>query len=63
MSRSRKVVISNMKAANLQPVIDLAATGQLLIPIAKTVSLAEAPALLASLEQGKRLNGKAVIEF
>jgi NADPH:quinone reductase-like Zn-dependent oxidoreductase len=63
VSRSRKVVISNMKEENLQPVIDLAAAGKLAIPIAQTISLAEAPALLASLENGKRLSGKVVIAF
>jgi len=63
ISRSRKVIIANVKAENLQPVVDLAAASKLAIPIVQTVSLAQAPALLASLEQGKRLNGKAVIAF
>jgi len=63
VSRSRKVVIANVKAENLQPVVDLAAASKLAIPVVQTVSLAQAPALLASLEQGKRLNGKAVIAF
>lgn len=63
VSPSRKVVIASMKAENLQPVVDLAAANKLAIPIVQTVSLAQAPALLASLEQGKRLNGKAVIAF
>ena len=63
VSRSRKVVIANLKAENLQPVVDLAAANKLSIPVVQTVSLAQAPALLASLEQGKRLNGKAVIAF
>jgi len=63
VSRSRKVVIANLKAENLQPVVDLAAASKLAIPVVQTVSLAQAPALLASLEQGKRLNGKAVIAF
>ncbi len=61
--RSRKVVIANMKVENLQPVVDLAAAGKLTIPIVQTISLADAPVVLASLEQGKRLNGKAVIVF
>lgn len=60
-SPSRKVIIASMKAEHLQPVVDLAAANKLAIPIVQTVSLAQAPALLASLEQGKRLNGKAVI--
>lgn len=63
VSRSRKVVIANVKAENLQPVVDLAAASKLAIPVVQTVSLAQAPALLAALEQGKRLNGKAVIAF
>lgn len=63
VSRSRKVVIANTEAENLQPVVDLASAGKLAIHIAQTISLDRAPALLASLEQGKRLNGKVVIEF
>ena len=63
VSRSRKVVIADPKAENLQAVVDLAAAGKLSIPVVQTVSLVHAPALLASLEQGKRLNGKAVIAF
>jgi len=63
LSRSRKVIIADSKAENLQPVVDLAAARKLAIPIAQSVPLADAPALLASLENGKRLNGKAVIVF
>ena len=63
VSRSRKVVIANPKAENLQQVVDLAAAGKLAIPIVRTLSLDQAPALLAALEQGQRLNGKAVIVF
>jgi len=63
LSRSRKVIIADSKAENLQPVVDLAAARKLAIPIVQSVSLADAPALLASLENGKRLNGKAVIVF
>jgi len=63
VSPSRKVVIAKVEAENLQPVIDLAAANKLAIPVVQTVSLAQAPALLASLEQGKRLNGKAIISF
>ena len=44
-------------------VTDLAASGGLAIPIAQTVSLAQAPALFASLEAGNRFDGKAVIAF
>lgn len=63
VSRSRKVVIADTKAENLQPVVDLAAAGKLAIPIVRTISLDEAPELLAALERGERLNGKAVIVF
>lgn len=63
VSRSRKLVFADVKAENLQHVVDLAAARTLAIPIARTISLADAPALLASLEQGKRLNGKAIIAF
>jgi len=63
VSRSRKVVIADPKAENLQVVVDLAAAGKLSIPVVQTVCLVQAPALLASLEQGKRLSGKAVIAF
>ena len=63
VSRSRKFVFADVKSDNLQSVVDLAAAGRLAIPIAQTISLADAPALLASLEQGKRLSGKAIIAF
>jgi NADPH:quinone reductase-like Zn-dependent oxidoreductase len=58
-----KVLISDPKAENLQAVVDLAAAGNLKIPVARTLSLAEAPAVLASMERGDRLFGKAVIAF
>jgi len=61
LSPSRKVVFCDAKAENLQQVVDLAAAGKLTLPIAKTCSLGDAPELLASLERGERLNGKAVI--
>lgn len=60
-SRSHKVVIADTTAENLQPVVDLAAAGKLVIPIVKTSTLEQAPPLLAALERGERLNGKAVI--
>ena len=63
LSRSRKFVFADVKSNNLQQVVDLAAAGKLAIPVAQTTSLADAPALLASLEQGKRSSGKAVIAF
>lgn len=43
--------------------VDLAAGHNLMIKVAKTISLAEAPAMLTSLKQGSRLHGKAVIVF
>lgn len=63
VSRSRKVVFSDLKAPHLQQVIDLAIAGKLQIPVVKIISLSEAPGVLASLEQGARLDGKAVIAF
>lgn len=63
VSRSRKVVIADMKVENLRPVVQLAAERKLEIPIVKTISLAQAPAVLTSLERGNRLGGKVVIEF
>lgn len=63
LSRSRKIIFADLKAENLQQVVDLAAAGKITIPIAKTCSLADAPIVLASLERGQRLNGKAVITF
>ena len=63
VSRSRKFVFADVKSGNLQTVVDLAAAGRLSIPIAQTTTLADAPPLLASLERGKSLGGKAVIAF
>lgn len=60
---SRKFVSSDPRAINLQPIVDLAAAGKLTIPVAKTVTLAEATEVLAALERGERLNGKVVIAF
>jgi NADPH:quinone reductase-like Zn-dependent oxidoreductase len=58
-----KVLIADTKAENLQAVTDLAASGKLNIPIARTISLPEAASLLESLERGERLFGKALILF
>jgi NADPH:quinone reductase-like Zn-dependent oxidoreductase len=58
-----KVVLGNPKAENLQEVVNLAAAQKLKVPVVKTISLAEAPPVLAALERGERLNGKVVIEF
>jgi NADPH:quinone reductase-like Zn-dependent oxidoreductase len=63
LSRSRKIIFADVKAENLQQVVALAAAGKLTLPIVKTCSLDEAPEVLASLERGQRLNGKAVITF
>lgn len=63
VSRSRKVVIADVKAKNLQQVVDLAAAGKLAIKIGKTISLDAAPEAIASLERGDRIDGKVVIEF
>jgi NADPH:quinone reductase-like Zn-dependent oxidoreductase len=63
LSRSRKVIFASLKAENLQQVVNLAAAGKLTLPIVKTCSLGDAPELLAALERGQRLNGKAVITF
>jgi NADPH:quinone reductase-like Zn-dependent oxidoreductase len=63
LSRSRKIIFADLKAENLQPVVKLAAAGKITIPIVKTCPLDDAPELLAALERGQRLNGKAVITF
>ncbi len=62
-SRSRKIVFADLKAENLQQVVDLAVAGKLVLPLIKTCSLADAPEVLAFLERGHGLNGKAVITF
>ena len=63
VSRSRKVVFANLKAENLQHVVDLAAAHKLAISIAQTISLADAPAVLASLEQGNASMAKPSSRF
>ena len=60
---SHKIVTANPKAENLQQVVDLAAAGKLAIPIARVLSLPEAPSQLGALEHGRSLSGKAVIAF
>lgn len=62
-SRLRKVLFADLKAEHLQAVVDLAAAGKLRIPVAQIIALSDAPAFLAALERGERLNGKAVISF
>lgn len=63
ISRSRKVLFANLKADNLQEVADLAAAEKISILVSMLVPLADAPAVVALLERGERLNGKAVIMF
>jgi NADPH:quinone reductase-like Zn-dependent oxidoreductase len=63
LSRSRKIIFADLKAENLQQVVDRAVAGKLVLPIVKICSLDDAPDVLASLERGQRLNGKAVITF
>lgn len=41
----------------------LAASGRLSIPVALTIPLAQAPAVITGLERGQRLHGKVVIAF
>lgn len=61
VSRSRKCLFADVSAANLQQVVDLAAANKLVIPISMSVSLKQAAAVIAALERGERLNGKAII--
>jgi NADPH:quinone reductase-like Zn-dependent oxidoreductase len=63
VSRSRKVVFADVSSKNLEQVIRLAADRKLVIPIARTIALSEAPAVMAELERGNRLNGKVIISF
>lgn len=63
VSRSRKVVIADVKANHLQEVVDLAAAGKLAIKIFKTIALDAVPEAMASLERGERMDGKVVIEL
>jgi NADPH:quinone reductase-like Zn-dependent oxidoreductase len=63
ISRSRKLIFADPNTETLQPVVDLAAARKLAVPDAKTISLAEAPALMAVLEREQRTNGKAVITY
>lgn len=57
---SRKVAFSDPRASNLQQVVDMAARREIAIKIARTVSLEEAPSVMAALEDGE-LHGKTVI--
>jgi len=63
VSRSRNIDFEKVNAHNLRAVIDIALAGKFAIPVSQTVFLAQAPALLASSDQGKRFNGKAAIAF
>lgn len=63
ISRSRRVILIDPKAVTLQPVVDLAAAGKLSVPVARMISLADAASVMAALERGERIDGKAVIVF
>jgi NADPH:quinone reductase-like Zn-dependent oxidoreductase len=60
-SFSHKIVTSDPDAKNLQPVVSLAASGKLHIPIARTIGLAQTSAELGALERGQSLGGKVVV--
>jgi NADPH:quinone reductase-like Zn-dependent oxidoreductase len=62
-SRAHNIVFCDPSAKNLRPVIELANANKLTIPISRTITLNEAPAQLASLERGERVNGKIIINF
>jgi len=61
LSRRRKIVFANLKAENLEKVVDLAARGLLDLPIARVCPLADAPQMLSDIENGARRFGKFVI--
>lgn len=63
VSRSRKFLFAKPTAENLQQVVDLAAADKVSIPVLMSVSLAEAPTMIAALERGERIHGKAIIAF
>lgn len=63
VSRSRSTIFADVGAENLQQVAALAAVGKLTIPIARTISLAEAPRMIEQLEKRERVHGKVVIRF
>lgn len=62
VSPSRKVIFSDPRAENLQRVVDLAEKRDLVITIARTISLSEASSVIASLARGT-LRGKTVIQL
>jgi NADPH:quinone reductase-like Zn-dependent oxidoreductase len=62
-SRHRNLVFFNRNAATLQKVVQFAATGKLQLPVGRSVGLGEAIPMITDLERGKRISGKAVIEF
>jgi NADPH:quinone reductase-like Zn-dependent oxidoreductase len=63
LSKGRKLVFFNGKAETLEKVVTFAAAGHLRQPIASTVLLGDAIPLITALENGKRQNGKVVIQF
>jgi NADPH:quinone reductase-like Zn-dependent oxidoreductase len=62
-SRHRNLVFFNRNAATLQKVVEFAAAGKLQLPVGRSVGLDEAIPMITDLERGKRLSGKAVIQF
>lgn len=62
VSRSRKIFFVDLKASNLQKVVDLAAKGKLAIKVGRTIALREAPSVIAALERGERVDGKVVVQ-
>jgi NADPH:quinone reductase-like Zn-dependent oxidoreductase len=61
--RHRSLVFFSRNTQTLQKVVDFAALGKLRLPIGRTGSLSEAIPMITDLEHGKRLSGKAVIQF
>ena len=62
LSKGRKLVFFNGKAETLEMVVGLAAAGKLSLPIGATAVLSDAIPLITAVENGKRTNGKAVIQ-
>lgn len=61
VSRRRKMVFGSLWAKQIQPVADLAAAGQLRVPIGRTIPLDEAIAQIALMESGKGGKGKTIV--
>ena len=63
LSRHHKLVFFNGKAKTFEPIVALAASGHLSLPIGNTVELDGAIAAITALERGKHHGGKLVIQF